>query len=231
MMALNPRLARSSTCLLALLVAAGAYVTPTHATTVRRMSVPDMLERADDVARVRVVENRVRTDPDTLYHWTVTTFQVLDAVKGPLRVGDLLDVEVIGGEAPGSGYATVIADAPRFTMDEEVVLFSYNTRDGRRQPVGFYQGAVRLHPGEDGFIAVIPQANVTHQAMDAGVTAPAPIYRKGEPAPAADPTVGRGRAGAPEQPTAFGIDRRRMPADDFMNALHGAAAAAREERP
>ena len=235
MQAAKPRLRATLSRFLALLLVSGAWGVTAHATTVQRMSVPDMLDRADDVVRVRVVENLVRTDPDTLYHWTVTTFQVVDSVKGPLRAGELLDVEVIGGEAPGSGYATVVADAPRFDLDEEVVLFSYNTRDGRRQPVGFYQGAVRLRPSGDGdgLEAILHQASVSHELTEAGPKAVAPLRRVGEPAPAADPTVGRGRgtADGQGQGQALGVNRRVMAAEDFMAELHAMVAAIQEERP
>jgi hypothetical protein len=233
MLAAKPRLHGILNRLLLLLAVTGVGSASAYATTVERMSVPDMLDRADDVVRVRVVENVVRTDPDTLYHWTVTTFQVVDSVKGRLRAGELLDVEVIGGEAPGSGYATVVADAPRFDLDEEMVLFSYNTRDGRRQPVGFYQGTVRLRPTEDGtgLEAILHQASVSDQLTTAGPTATAPLRRVGQPAPAADPTVGRGQSAAHAQGKALGVNRRVMSADDFMADLHAMVAAVQEERP
>lgn len=233
MLAARPRLRATLSRLLALLLVTGAGAAVAHATTVQRMSVPDMLDRADDVVRVRVVENVVRTDPDTLYHWTVTTFQVLDSVKGPLRAGELLDVEVIGGSAPGSVYTTRVAGAPRFDLDEEVVLFSYNTRGGRRQPVGFYQGAVRLRPTEDGtgLEAILQQASVSHQLTTAGATVTAPLRRVGQPAPAADPSLERGRSAAHGQGKALGVNRRAMSAEDFMADLHAMVAEAQEERP
>lgn len=208
----------------ALLLLTGACAATVHATTVRRMSLSDMMGRSDDVVRARVLENQVRTDPDTHLHWTVTSFQVLDQVKGPMRAGELFDLEVIGGEAPGSGYATVVADAPRFSLDEEVILFIYTTRDNRRQPVGFFQGAVRLRPGDTGLVAVGIPSELKNEVVRPGNSGRAALHMAGTPAPTdASPAVGRMRPPSHSQQRAGNLSPGTLPVDAFMARLKNLA--------
>jgi len=204
----------------ALLVLAGACIASVHATTVQRMTLPDMVERSDDVVRARVLENLVRTDPVTHLHWTVTSFQVLDTVKGPMRAGEIFDMEVIGGEAPGSGYATVVADAPRFRRDEELVLFIYTTRDDRRQPVGFFQGAVRLRPGGAGLLVVSAPADLRNEVVHPVSTGKSALHMAGTPAPVdASPAVGRRRAPDQIKQRTGILSPGALPVDTFMARL------------
>jgi hypothetical protein len=189
------------------------------------MALPEMVERSEDVVRARVLENRVRTDPATHLHWTVTSFQVLEPVKGAMGAGEIFDVEVIGGEAPGSGYATVVADAPRFDGDEEVILFLYTTRDNRRQPVGFFQGAVRLRPGDSGLVAVDAPADLRNETVRPASRGKAALHMAGTAAPAdASPAVGRGRSISGERRPASGPAAGVLPADAFMARLHNLAS-------
>ncbi|MCZ6747107.1 MAG: hypothetical protein O7C74_07830 [Acidobacteria bacterium] len=207
-----------------LLLLTGVCIATVHATTVRRLTLPDMVERSDDVVRARVLENLVRTDPDTHIHWTVTSFQVLEPVKGPMRAGELFDMEVIGGEAPGSGYATVVADAPRFSRDEEVILFIYTTRDKRRQPVGFFQGAVRLRPGAAGLMAVGAPADLRNEVVRPVSRGKAALHILGTAAPAdASPAVGRGRTPTRGEQGAGSLTPGTLPAEAFMGRLHDLA--------
>ncbi len=212
---------RASLRMATLLLLTGACITTAHATTVQRLTLPDMVERSDDVVRARVLENQVRTDPKTHLHWTVTSFQVLEPVKGPMGAGEIFDVEVIGGEAPGSGYATVVADAPRFDRDEELILFIYTTRDNRRQPVGFFQGAVRLRPGGAGLEVVSAPADLSNELVRPASMGKSALHMAGTPAPTdASPAVGRGRAGAQAQKSAGNRAPGILPADAFMDRLH-----------
>jgi hypothetical protein len=224
---LGAALRRAPLALAATLVAAGAA----QATTVQRLSLPAMVERAQEISHARVLENRVWTDPDTLHHWTVTTFEVLEAAKGPMRPGEIFDIEVLGGEAPGSGYATVVADAPRFTLGEEVVLFTYRSADGRRHPVGFFQGAVRLRSGPDGLETVGRPADLAPGLRPAPTTAAAPLRPAGRPAaPAAGAPAAAPARGAAARPDTAG-GRRALPVADLLEQVRAIDARLQEERP
>ncbi len=208
-----------------LLLPAGAP----EATTVRRMALAEMVQRASDVVQARAVEQRVETDAKTLHHWTVTTFEILSTAKGRGQAGELMEIRVLGGEAPGSGYATVVADAPRFQVDEEVVLFSYLDRQQRRHLVGFFQGAVRLQPTPDGLVTRGIPADLTSEAHPPQPSRPAAGRRVGAPAagPADPPPTPQT---APPVPVARQQARRGMPVEAFMERVRQLATL-QEETP
>jgi hypothetical protein len=143
----NRSLAALAAITLAVVLAGSA-----DATVVRRMSLSEMVGRAENVVHARAIENTVSSDPATHYDYTVTTFEVIAGGKGAARPGDLIDVEIPGGHVPGADYETIVASAPRFTVGEEVVLFTSPGDRGHKFLVGFFQGAVRLASTPGGLV-------------------------------------------------------------------------------
>ncbi|MFQ5719098.1 MAG: hypothetical protein ACE5IK_06085 [Acidobacteriota bacterium] len=189
------------------LILAVAMVDPGLATSVRPMGLGDLVARAEAIVHARALSNRVRTDADTLLHYTITRFEVLDGVKGPLYPGDQFEVEVMGGTAPGHDWTTVVAGAPRFAVNEEVVLFTHPGAGGRRALAGFFQGVLRIMPGPDGgqVLAppdILPSPRTTVRQVDRH---PSPVHRAGRAAAAgasASPVTGRpGRSVRPAVPS------------------------------
>jgi hypothetical protein len=212
----------------------------THATTIRRMGLPEMVEQAGNVVRARALENRVRTDPDTLHHYTITLFETLEAGKGKMRSGELFEVEIIGGEAPGSGYATTIAGAPRFSAGEEVVLFTRPGRGGRKHLVGFSQGAVRMREVSGQKVLVAPPPEVVPTVQSAAGLRQSTVHRAGAPATVTAAPEGTAEAPVSTAPQAAATAPAPssevrgggpITVEDFLQQVRRLDAAGREERP
>ena len=153
---------------------AALLASPALATTVRRLSLSEMTGKAEHVVQARAISNDVTFNESDGYYYTVTTFEVVEKAKGPLRPGELLEIEIIGGRPPGGEWATIVAEAPRFAIGEEVVLFATPGRGQLRYLAGFFQGAVRLQRGEGGGMVLrsappefLPEGGrIAHRAAD-----------------------------------------------------------------
>ena len=186
---------------------------PARATTVRRMSLTDLVGQAEGVMRARALANRVRTDPDTLLHYTITRFEVLEGVKGPHFKGDEVEVEVIGGTAPGSDWTTVVADAPRFRAGEEVILFTVPGPGERKAVAGFFQGVIRVRQGPEGAeVSSPPLARPgAKKELRLAPRQLAPVHIKGRPSTAEGAAAGETATGMSAAP-ASGSSRVAGPA-------------------
>lgn len=233
---------------------AALLASPARATTVRRVSLSDMTGKAEHVVHARAIANDVTLNESDGYYYTVTTFEVIDKAKGPLRPGELLEIEIIGGHPPGGEWATIVADAPRFAIGEEVVLFATPGREKFHYLAGFFQGAVRLRRDEGGGLVLRsappevlpPGGRLAHRPEDLStLTVPYARQVVGRdlvplgPAPQATPETdpGRGRA-AGQAGTAPGAQagtqagaHAGMSVGSFLErvrSIHAAQAAPRE---
>jgi hypothetical protein len=149
----------------------------------------DMVRKADNVVLAVALDNQVRIDPASRWHYTVTTFEVIEAATGGALPGELIEVEIIGGAS--EGYATTVADAPRFAIGEAVILFtSPGTGDGPKNLVGFYQGAVRLlqdpestEPGTGALVVVAPPPETLSVRIAGVAGTPSLAHMSNRPAP------------------------------------------------
>jgi len=99
--------------LVALLSTAAAL----RATTLARLSLDQLTAAADAVARVRCVSVESRWENGGI--WTVTTFGVVETIKGALPVQ--ITVRLPGGRV---GHLTASVDGtPKFIAGEEAVVF------------------------------------------------------------------------------------------------------------
>jgi len=162
-----------------------------------------------------VIGSRVTIDGARNWHYTTTRFVVLDRAKGSLWPGDEFELRLLGGQAPGSGYATVVADMPQFDDGEEVVLFT-RVVDERQILVGV-QGVMRTVVGPDGPILRDPVFEGTPRLDGGPALVPAPVRRAGTRPGAAvgartsqPPQPGTGKASAespgPAVPRARTVD-------------------------
>jgi hypothetical protein len=91
--------------------------TSVHATTLERLSLDQLAAAADATARVRCTGAQSRWENGQI--WTVTTFDVLETLKGTLP--QQITVRLPGGRV---GHFTAIVDGtPKFNAAEEVVVF------------------------------------------------------------------------------------------------------------
>jgi hypothetical protein len=91
--------------------------TSVHATTLERLSLDQLTAAADATARVRCTSAQSRWENGQI--WTVTTFDVLETMKGTLP--RQITVRLPGGRV---GHLTAIVDGtPKFNAADEVVVF------------------------------------------------------------------------------------------------------------
>jgi hypothetical protein len=129
-----------------LLLALLSSVAHAGATTLARMSLQQLARAADTVARVRCVATSAAWDGGNI--WTVTDFDVVEAIKGtpPQRVL----VRLPGGRV--GHISTRVEAVPEFHPGEQAVLFLEATRAGDYAVVAWAEGTFRIRgiPHTDG---------------------------------------------------------------------------------
>ena len=110
------------------------------ATTLLRMDLPEIVNRADRVVHARAVDKKVYWDQAGRNIYTDTTFEVLDEAKG--RGPKRFTVSFIGGRI--DPVEVTVEGTPAFAIGEEVLLFTSARPDGKKNLVGFSQGVMRV---------------------------------------------------------------------------------------
>jgi hypothetical protein len=124
---------------LALVAASSAAIyPPARATTLKRMSVPDLSRAAHVVVRARSVTSSTRWDAGEI--WTFTTFDVEETWKGfaPAQI----TVRLLGGSA--GNFTSTVSGVPRFAPGEELILFLERTPAQDFSIVSWMQGTFRI---------------------------------------------------------------------------------------
>lgn len=122
------------------------HPTAASATTVLKVSVPEMVAGATWVVRARVVsitniDERARTKGARDGLFTDVQIEVLETYAGK-NAPKACTMRLIGGVG-ADGIALTVPGMPKFKTNEEVVLFLEPTRDGF-VPVGLQQGVWRV---------------------------------------------------------------------------------------
>ncbi len=139
--------------LLALAVLLGAAAT--QGTTLERISLEGLVQRADVIVQVECLTGESRWERGEI--WTLTHFEVHETLKGV--VPRLLTVRLPGGRA---GHLTSTIEAvPRFRPGEEAILFLKRAAGGGFTVLSWAQGTfrVRREPGTG-------QRSVTQDSAD-----------------------------------------------------------------
>jgi hypothetical protein len=124
---------------LALVAASSAAIyPPARATTLKRMSVPDLSRAAHVVVRARCVTSSTRWDAGEI--WTFSTFDVEETWKGfaPAQI----TVRLLGGSA--GNFTSTVSGVPRFAPGEELILFLERTPAQDFSIVSWMQGTFRI---------------------------------------------------------------------------------------
>jgi hypothetical protein len=109
-----------------------------RATTLARLSLDQLAGAADGVARVRCAAAESRMENGNI--WTITTFDVIEAMKGNLPAQ--VAVRLPGGKV---GHLTAAVDGtPKFRLGEEAVVFLEDTRTGGYSVAGWVEGTFRI---------------------------------------------------------------------------------------
>jgi hypothetical protein len=124
--------------MLLILAALLSSATAIRATTLARLSLDQLTAAADAVARVRCVGVASRWEDGAI--WTVTTFDVVETMKGDLPTQ--VTVRLPGGRV---GHLTAAVDGtPRFNAGDEAVVFLERSRAGGFSVAGWVQGTFRI---------------------------------------------------------------------------------------
>ena len=111
---------------------------PADATTLGRMKLEELAAAAHAIVQARCLESESRWEGGEI--WTISRFEVLDAVKGALP--QLITVRLLGGRV-GHVISTV-EGVPRFLPGEETILFLEQTRSGEFSVTSWAQGTFRI---------------------------------------------------------------------------------------
>jgi hypothetical protein len=126
-----------------------------NATTLRQLSLDDMIQKSTAIVRGRVQLNGAKIEGGYIYtHYTV---QVAEQWKGASV--SHIDLAVPGGTA--NGLEQTIAGAPVFTDGQEYVLYLWTSRSGITQVIGLSQG---LFVSANGMVA---RPGITEHMIDA----------------------------------------------------------------
>ena len=109
-----------------------------RATTLVRLSLDQLVAGSDAVARARFVHAESRCENGSI--WTVTTFDVVETLKGQLP-GEIA-VRLPGGRV---GHLTSAVDGtPKFNPGNETVVFLQRSPAGGFTVAGWVQGSFRI---------------------------------------------------------------------------------------
>lgn len=111
---------------------------PLGATTLARMSLDELVEAAQVVARVSCLQNEARWENGEI--WTFTSFEVVETLKGVAP--RLVTVRLLGGRV--GHVISAVEGVPRFRPGEEAVLFLERTREGDFSVTSWVQGTFRI---------------------------------------------------------------------------------------
>ena len=135
---------RRTSRILSGLITLGALLTnaPANSTTLVRMSVAQMTQAAQLVARVRCVSNSTGWDAGEI--WTSTSFAVEETWKGSpsANSNSTLTVRLLGGTV--KNLTSAVSGIPRFVPGEEVILFLEPATHGDYSVVSWIQGTFRI---------------------------------------------------------------------------------------
>ena len=108
------------------------------ATTLKRMSLPDLSRAAHTIVRARCLANSTRWDTGEI--WTFTTFHVEEIWKGSAPAQ--ITVRLLGGKS--GNLTSTVSGVPRFSPSEELVLFLERTPAQDFSIVSWVQGTFRI---------------------------------------------------------------------------------------
>jgi hypothetical protein len=123
---------------LTLVAVSFASTPPVLATTLKRMSLPDLSRAAHTIVRARCIANSTRWDAGEI--WTFTTFDVEEIWKrsAPAQI----TVRLLGGKS--GNFTSTVSGVPRFAPGEELVLFLERTTAQDFSIVSWVQGTFRI---------------------------------------------------------------------------------------
>jgi len=157
----RPRLA----CLLLFAaIVASTVASEASASSVRALTLSEMMGRCEVVLEGRVREVQSREDPDTGAIHTYVTFEVLDVLYGR-SPGPRLTLRFLGGRVGERALRVAGTSVPE--MGERGIYFVESTRRRLVNPLlGWAQGRILLVPDAEGHVRVTSAAGAPIVALD-----------------------------------------------------------------
>jgi hypothetical protein len=114
------------------------------AATLEKLSIEEMTAKSTAIVRAKAISSTAGYIGSTIY--TRTRFQVLERWKGPEAA------EVVVSEPGGTvdGVTQKYGGVPRFSSEQEVVLFLWTGPSGRTQVIGLSQGVLQVQKSAAG---------------------------------------------------------------------------------
>jgi hypothetical protein len=134
---MRPHIRTSSRIFLSLLPAL-LFLPALGATTLARLSLDQLAAGSDAVARVRYARAVSRWENGSI--WTVTTFEVVETMKGGLP-GEIA-VRLPGGRV--GHLAASVEGAPKFNPGDDAVVFLQRSPAGGFTVAGWVEGTFRI---------------------------------------------------------------------------------------
>lgn len=128
-------------------VAAFSLALPAFATTVRRLSLAELVPASESIVLGRVESSRSYWQGKQIY--TEVTLSVLRTLKGP-RTGTLTFVQLGGRVETPVPLEMVLPGAPIHRVGDEAYFFLQPGRPGERIIVGLFRGHIPLHRDDQG---------------------------------------------------------------------------------
>ncbi len=114
------------------------FLPAVRATTLARLSHDQLAAGSDAVARVRFARAESRWENGSI--WTVTTFDVVETLKGQLPAE--IEVRLPGGRV---GHLTATVDGtPKFNPGNEAIVFLQRSPAGGFTVAGWVEGSFRI---------------------------------------------------------------------------------------
>jgi hypothetical protein len=123
------------------LVAAAALWMPAsvHATSLRRMSLKELVQRSQKIVRGTVTQIDCQVDAQRR-PWTLYTLEHASAAKGALTSRAVLRFRCLGGALDGRSYH--VSGTPRVELGDDIIVF-YAPDNAACQVMGWMQGHFR----------------------------------------------------------------------------------------
>jgi hypothetical protein len=147
------------------LLSALLFLPTLRATTLARLSLDQLAAGSDAVARVRFVRAESRWENGSI--WTVTTFDVMETLKGQLP--GQIEVRLPGGRV---GHLTsTVEGTPKFNPGSEAVVFLQRSPAGGFTVAGWVEGSFRISRDPRTGIETVTQDSSAFAVFDAATRA------------------------------------------------------------
>lgn len=145
---LRERLSGSSIfCLFICLVFICTSPLTTSATTIMRMDLDEIVEKADRIIVGKVTKIDSSWDKKHERIWTSVTFSIIQGIKG--ESAESITIKLLGGVIEKENIGLKVAQMPEFKVGEDGLIFLKDEPDLYCPIVGWFQGRFRIYKDKE----------------------------------------------------------------------------------